>query len=84
MEKDILNGTVTEYKGMPLRKEGENEFKYGWFLPQHGGGGWVLIKKDMHEKWYYIRLGYVSESKRYDSLLELLDEANIDIIRSKL
>lgn len=83
MEEDFLNGTINEYKEMPLRKVGESEFKYGWFLPQHDGG-WVLIKKDMHEKWYYIRLGYVSESERYDSLLELLDEANIDIIRSKI
>ncbi|WP_160635996.1 hypothetical protein [Pseudoflavonifractor sp. 60] len=70
-----------EYRGLPLEETGRDEFRYGYCGVC--GGAWVLVKREESGLWHYVRLGYVSESRRFHTLEQCLDEACEDILRSK-
>jgi hypothetical protein len=72
---------VKKYKDLPLEETGPDEFCYGY--RGSCGGAWVQVKREENGLWYYVRLGYVSESERFDTLQECLDKAEWDISRSK-
>lgn len=72
---------MKEYKSLPLEETGQDEFRYGYRGVY--GGAWVLVKREENGLWYYVRLGHMSQSERFDTLQECLDQAEWDITRSK-
>ena len=69
------------YKDLPLEQIETEEFRYGYRGDY--GGAWVIVKREENGQWYYVRLGHVSESERFDTFQACLDEAYEDILRSK-
>lgn len=71
-----------KYKDLPLEYVETDTFRYGY--RGNYGGAWVLVKREESGLWYYVRLGHVSESRRFHTFQECLNEAYADILRSKL
>lgn len=72
---------VKKYKDLPLEQVGTDTFRYGY--RGNYGGAWVLAKREKNGLWYYVRLGHISESRRFHTFQECLDAAYVDILRSK-
>lgn len=72
---------MEKYRDLPLEQVGMDTFRYG--CRGDCGGAWVLVKREENGLWYYVRLGRVSESGRFQTFQECLDAACEDILRSK-
>ncbi len=72
---------MQKYQDLPLKQVETDVFRYGYRGDY--GGAWVMIKREENGLWYYVRLGCVSESRRFHTFQECLDEAYTDILRSK-